>query len=229
MRSPELDIDWEYAEPGYIQFSIAGEGAESIDCEDIRLGLLAGSFQDRVGKWLEHCFGESTDPLRRERRAHRFVEEALEFAQSVGTTWEDAIQLVDYVFSRPVGEPAQEVGGVMLTLMGAASANGLKVPECAEKELARVWEKADEIRAKNARQVNGSPLPGDDGKGAAVEIDPRTGRKLGDHGTPFQAIEFATSNYSIMCQEREFLKDWLEGNLDGWSEFYEWLEKEEAK
>lgn len=162
MRSPELDIDWEYAEQGYIQFSIAGEGAESIDCEDIRSGLLAGSFQDRVGEWLEHCFGESNDPLRRERRAHRFVEESLEFAQSVGTTREDALALVEYVFSRPVGDPAQEVGGVMLTLMGAASASGLKVPECAENELARVWEKSDAIRAKNSRQVKGSPLPGSD-------------------------------------------------------------------
>lgn len=213
----------------YACVDIDGEGADKLDNYDIERALLAGSFQDRVGLWIEHCFGESNDPLRRERRAHRFVEEALEFAQSVGTKWEDAIQLVDYVFSRPVGEPAQEVGGVMLTLMGAASANGLKVPECAEKELARVWEKADEIRAKNARQVKGSPLPGDDGKGAAVEIDPRTGRKVGDHGTPLQAIEFASYSYSTMSQEREFLKGWLEGNLDDWPEFYEWLESEDAK
>lgn len=162
MHSHDIFVNIEHSERGYCQLSIIGEGAEALDEYDIERGVLAGSFQDRVGKWLEHCFGESSDPLRRERRAHRFVEESLEFAQSVGTTKEDALALVEYVFSRPVGDPAQEVGGVMLTLMGAASANGLKVPECAEKELARVWEKSDAIRAKNARQVKGSPLPGSD-------------------------------------------------------------------
>lgn len=120
----------------------------------------AGSFQTRVGEWLEHTFGESKDPLRKSRRAHRFVEEALELAQSIGVTEKDVLQLVDYVFGRPVGQPAQEVGGVMVTLMGAATANGLDVAECAEAELSRVWLKADQIRAKNANQARGGVLPG---------------------------------------------------------------------
>lgn len=120
----------------------------------------AGSFQERVGQWLEFTFGESSDPLRKTRRAHRFTEESLEFVQSLGIPKDDVFQLVDYVYGRPVGEPAQEAGGVMVTLMGAASAHGLKVTDCAETELKRVWSKASDIRAKNARQVAGSPLPG---------------------------------------------------------------------
>ena len=39
---------------------------------------------------------------------HRFLEEALELVQACGATASEAHQLVDYVYGRPVGEPAQE-------------------------------------------------------------------------------------------------------------------------
>lgn len=68
----------------------------------------------------------------------------------------------------------------------------------------------------------------DGGVETVVEpIDPRTGRPLGDHGTAIQAIEFATIN---ACFEAyEFLKCWMEGDLDYFPEFYEWLKKKESK
>lgn len=227
MHSNDLEVRIEHKELRYASVSICGNGADRLDCDDVRTGLLAGSFQERVGKWLEFCFGESKDPLRRERRGHRFCEESLEFLQSIGTTKEDVLSLVDYVYSRPTGEPSQEVGGVMVTLMGAASANGLKVAECAEKELARVWEKAADIFAKNKRQVRGSPLPGAS-EPKPVELDPRTGRPYVDHGTALQAMQFAIDCRDICGEEKEFISAWLEGNLEDFPEFYDYLRGLEA-
>jgi hypothetical protein len=117
------------------------------------------SFQDRVRPWLDECFGEEVARNTVERN-HRFLEEALELVQSLGCTWEDARKLVDYVFSRDVGEPNQELGGVMVTLAALSLANSLSMNAAAETELARVWQKIDVIRAKQARKVKDSALPG---------------------------------------------------------------------
>lgn len=162
MRLHDLEFEWEYAEDGYIQFSAAGEGAETIDCADLKNGLLAGSYQQRAAEWLEHCFGETGSPDRKKKRAWRFFEESIELAQALGVTKDEWKQLLDRTYSRETGEVHQEVGGVMLTLAGVCESSDLKISDCAETELARVWTKVDSIRAKNARQVEGSPLPGDD-------------------------------------------------------------------
>ena len=107
------------------------------------------AFQQRVQPWLMKCFGEMIAEDRRERN-HRFLEEAVELVQSTGCTRSEAYQAVDYVFSRPVGEPKQETGGVMVTLAALCLANGMDMHACAEAELARIWTKIDEIRAKQA-------------------------------------------------------------------------------
>lgn len=218
-----FNVEIDFDAKDYVSLSIDGENAHLLDESDIERALLAGSYQDRVAAWVETCFGESSDPRRKTRRAHRFAEEAIEFLQSIGIPKEHVLQLVDYVYSRPEGDPVQELGGVMVTLCGAATAHDLDVNECAEKELARVWTKVDALRSKNATQDKSSPLPG------VTPVDPRTGRPIGDHGTALQAMQFATESYIAMSQEREFLKGWVEGNLDEWPEFYEWLKKEESK
>jgi hypothetical protein len=92
-------------------------------------------------------------------RNHRFLEEALELVQSLGCTANEAHQLIDYVFNRPVGEPLQELGGVMVTLAALASCHDIDVMEAGERELARVWTKVDAIRAKQASKPKYSPLP----------------------------------------------------------------------
>ena len=116
------------------------------------------SFQNRVQPWLLQCFGAeiSADTV---ERNHRFLEEALELVQSTGCTQSEAHQLVDYVFGRPVGEPDQEVGGVMVTLAALCLANGLDMHNAGEIELARIWTKVEAIRAKQAAKPKHSPLP----------------------------------------------------------------------
>lgn len=119
------------------------------------------TFQDRVHPWLVRCFGEDFDQEHHEREA-RFLEEAIELFQARGKTFDDLISVAKYVFSRPPGDPRQEVGGVMTTLAALCIISRLDMHEAGEAELARIWEKADEIREKQARKPRHSPLPGAD-------------------------------------------------------------------
>lgn len=117
-----------------------------------------GSFQERVAPWLIECFGYEVAADGVERN-HRFLEESLELVQSLGCTADEAHQLVDYVFGRDVGDPQQEVGGVMTTLGALCLANRMDMDDCAEIELKRIWRKCEEIRAKQATKPKHSPLP----------------------------------------------------------------------
>lgn len=116
------------------------------------------TYQERVEQWLEACFPPSVRSDRGER-THRFLEEALELAQANGCSRTDALALVDYVFGRPQGDPVQEVGGVMVTLASLCSATGLNMNESGDLELARNWDRIDEIRGKQQSKPHGSPLP----------------------------------------------------------------------
>lgn len=117
-----------------------------------------GSLQSRVQPWMMECFGPAISADREERN-DRFIEEALELVQASGYTAERAHALVDYVFGRPQGEINQEVGGVMITLAAHCLAHGVDMHEAGETELARIWTKVDQIRAKQAAKPKHSPLP----------------------------------------------------------------------
>lgn len=130
----------------------------ALQCEG---AFPAECFQDRVLEWLVKCFGPRVagDTLERQ---HRFFEEAGELVQACGMTASEAHQLVDYTWGRPAGQPAQEVGGVLLTLAGLCSAKGLDMAVAGETELARVNSSPlmDTIRTKQAAKPKDSPLPG---------------------------------------------------------------------
>lgn len=177
---PEIEPDWLNAETCIENAQIAyGDATEDEDGTPVDLvaaagdiGVLLGlaryaldarqraelSFQRRVEPWMLACFGEMIAGDREERN-HRFLEEALELVQSCGCTTSEAHQLVDYVFGRPIGEPRQETGGVMITLAALCLANGLDMHEAGETELARIWTKVEAIRAKQAAKPKHSPLP----------------------------------------------------------------------
>jgi len=116
------------------------------------------SFQQRVKPWVIQCLGEDSANDTTERN-HRFLEEALELVQSCECTASEAHQLVDYVFSRPIGEKPQEVGGVMVTLAALCLPHGLNMHDAGEDELKRIWHNMDTIRKKQATKPAHSPLP----------------------------------------------------------------------
>ena len=104
-------------------------------------------YQRRVTKWLHKCFDQRLDTARRER-VFRFWEEAVELGQSLGMTAEDLQRVSDYVYSRPVGKPKQEVGGTMVTLTALCWSQDLQ--DAAFDELTRIErpEVMAKIRAK---------------------------------------------------------------------------------
>jgi hypothetical protein len=117
------------------------------------------SYQARVTTWAVECFGER-DATDLPMRSHRFLEESLELVQACGCSKAEVLQLVDYVYGRPIGERDQEVGGVMVTLAALCAAQQLDMDAAGERELARVWENMARIRAKHASKPDFSPLPG---------------------------------------------------------------------
>lgn len=161
------------------------DGIEAM-CDLAAAPVVAGeSFQTRVGPWLLACFGEEIASDKQERN-HRFVEEALELAQACDCTASEAHQLVDYVFGRPVGEKAQEVGGVMVTLAALCRAHGIDMHEAGEVELARIWTRVEKIRAKQAAKPKHSPLP----EAADQQAEPAardSGQMHADYGDGFDA------------------------------------------
>ena len=110
------------------------------------------SFQERVKEWITHCFGSRISEHKQER-CLRFLEEALELAQSCDLSREYALKILEYVYSRPRGKIHQEIGGVMITLAALTSCLQEDMQACGELELSRVWVKIQEIRAKQASKI----------------------------------------------------------------------------
>lgn len=110
--------------------------------------------QRRLTRWAVECFG-SGHQSDSNIRGQRLVEEAVEFAQSVGVGKDLLHKLVDYVYERPKGEPKQELGGVGVTWVLAASSCGLRAAQCLAQEQARVLSKSPKyFAARNQAKVD---------------------------------------------------------------------------
>lgn len=117
------------------------------------------TFQLGVQAWMVECFPLHVRCDVRER-GDRLLEETLELLQSHGYDRTRVATLVEYVYGRPVGDPPQEVGGVMVTLAAYCLATGLDMHQCGDIELERIWTKIPEIRAKQASKRGlHTPLP----------------------------------------------------------------------
>lgn len=95
------------------------------------------TFQRRVAAWVLEVLGEKTAQNAQERSL-RTAEEVLELAQACRVSREVLHRLVDYVFERPVGDAAQEISGVLVTLYSTADALGISADEALEAELLRI-------------------------------------------------------------------------------------------
>ena len=109
------------------------------------------SYQDRVRYWVTEVFGDES--LRNvQERALRFVEEAIELAQVCRMPQEKVHRLVDYVFSRKVGEAAQEIGGCFVTLHALSSCLNVNSEAALETELERI--QTPEAKARIRQRQN---------------------------------------------------------------------------
>ena len=120
-------------------------------------------FQHHVSHWMQICFGLAIAKDIRERN-WRFLEEALELVQANKVTKEQAHELVEYTFNRPIGKISQEVGGVMVTLAALCNVLNIDIESEANKELDRIFitKNIEKIRNKQAnkpKNIANSPLP----------------------------------------------------------------------
>lgn len=122
------------------------------------------TFQSQAGAWM----GTAILPSRNSAiitRGDRLAEEVFELLQSQHYPRERLRMLEDYVFNRPIGEPGQEMGGVMLTLACYGEVAGLNMHLEGYRELARV-NRPDVIARIKKKQESAaaldftSPLPG---------------------------------------------------------------------
>lgn len=109
--------------------------------------------QNRVGAWCRSTFGDEVATNRKER-ALRVLEEALELAQAEGVSRLQVYVLADRTYSRPVGEPAQEVSGIGVTILAYCAATGVNFLETVADEMDRVEqpEVVERIRVKQAEK-----------------------------------------------------------------------------
>lgn len=110
--------------------------------------------QQQCADWVIDTFGTAAMDSTEERLL-RFAEEALEVLQAGGLSEERIDALKAHVYSRPVGEISQEIGGASVTLMLLAENIGQSVQKCERVEMERVFAKDPAaFRAKHATKVD---------------------------------------------------------------------------
>lgn len=122
--------------------------------------MILDDFQDMIGIWMKTCFGYPLPKVEEKRRIYRFIEEALELAQAAEMTKEECLQLIEYVYYRPIGEIDDEVSGTITTLAAFCQFHGLSLGLCAKQGLHKCFDKIDKIREKHNSAPTDSPLPG---------------------------------------------------------------------
>ncbi len=106
--------------------------------------------QGMIADWAKKAFGE-VEATSLPQRGLRLLEEAIEAFQACGGDEEIAHKLVAFVFARPKGTVAQELGGVAVTTLALAAAAGLSADEEERREVHRVLSKPPrEFTERNA-------------------------------------------------------------------------------
>lgn len=104
------------------------------------ISVVRNMRQEAVGCWAQEAFGKE-EATSLYQRGLRLLEEAIETGQACEVSPEHVHKLVDYVYSRPVGVLAQELGGVGTTVLALAEAAGLSADRCEEQEVTRILDK----------------------------------------------------------------------------------------
>lgn len=107
------------------------------------------ALQATVASWAVAAFGQEATSVR--QRALRLLEESIEAFQAANGDPQQARALVDFVFSRPVGDVRQEVAQVSVCAMLLAGAAGVSLDAQERAEVARILAKPPEhFTARNA-------------------------------------------------------------------------------
>jgi NTP pyrophosphatase (non-canonical NTP hydrolase) len=101
--------------------------------------------------WAIRCFGQK-HVYDFGVRALRLAEEAAEMAQACDVPKEKMLELIEVVYSRPAGQPDQELGGVAMTATVLAAAMGHDLEAFFDVELRRVLAKSPEHFAKRNQE-----------------------------------------------------------------------------
>lgn len=96
--------------------------------------------QVQTHAWCLAAFGDH-DARSVQQRGIRLAEEAIETAQACGCDPAMLHRLIDHVYAKPVGELAQELGGLGVTLLALAEAAGLSADQAERREVQRVLAK----------------------------------------------------------------------------------------
>lgn len=155
-----LLTDFDFEKGADRDFALKDFGGQSIKA----------SYQDRVTGAHHALFHD--DPTDIPERNARAFEESIETAQAFGMPHAEAIELVNYTFSRPVGDPKKEIGASILTAFSLGIVAGFDVMEAAEAELSKMQqpETIARIRAKRATRHGRGPLPGLDPAPVQTEV-----------------------------------------------------------
>lgn len=145
--------------------------------EDLRDHGFVRAGQARVDSWMRVAFTKE-EIANGPERTLRHVEEALELAQACNVDAATLHRLVDYVFSRPVGKPAQEIAGSMVTLYAAASALGVDAQAAFEAELVRIQQPEVIERCRRRQHEKREALAASGPINALVDVSPQDTTQL---------------------------------------------------
>lgn len=94
------------------------------------------NWQSMIGKWVVKTFGHES--MTSHERSMRFLEEAMELVQAHGITRDEVAHLSGRVYSKPVGKPRQEVGGVFVTFLAFCDHHQYDSFDCLKTEWSRI-------------------------------------------------------------------------------------------
>lgn len=108
-------------------------------------------WQRLARRWSQLVFGEHFDRITPKIRSLRLLEEAIELAQAEGVTIDEVEIVADQVYSKPIGNPKQEVGGVIVCLTNYADTRGYNIEEEFYTEYCRILDPKimERVRTRN--------------------------------------------------------------------------------
>lgn len=103
----------------------------------MKLSFVRNQRQLDTTNWAFACFPEQ-EVTSLAMRSYRSLEEQFELAQFCKVPLYKIITLAHHVYSKPVGDGKQELGGCGIALLVLASIMGVSAEECEETEFNRV-------------------------------------------------------------------------------------------